>query len=202
MCGRYTVGTGQNDSRVSKIIDEASASLPPGLRLTAREGGDVYPTDLTPAIVGSGGEPRTVAMRWGFKTESGLVINARAETALDRPLFRESAMERRCLLPALGFYEWNAHKERFLLRRSGGGILYLAGLYRAGKDGLPEYVILTREANEEARVVHARMPLIISSVGDWLFDRAAAQTILASGGDAHLEIERQSPEQLSMFDET
>jgi len=175
--------------------------MPPGLRLTVRGDGDVYPTDVTPVIVGRGGEPCAVAMRWGFRTERGLVINARAETALDRPLFRESAVERRCLLPATGFYEWNAHKERFLLRRSGGGLFYLAGLYRAGEDGLPEYVILTREANEEARVIHARMPLMISSVGDWLFDRAAAEGILKSGGDARLAIERQSPEQLSMFDE-
>lgn len=42
---------------------------------------------------------------------------------------------------------------------------------------------------------------MISSVGDWLFDRAAAEAILTSGGDARLVVERQSPEQLSMFDE-
>lgn len=149
MCGRYTIGTEQKGSRILKILAEADASLPPGLCLTAREGGDIYPTDLTSAIVGSGGEPRAVGMRWGFKTERGLVINARAETALERPLFRESALERRCLLPALGFYEWNAHKERFLLRRPDGGLLYLAGLYREGEDGIPAYVILTRRQTKK-----------------------------------------------------
>jgi putative SOS response-associated peptidase YedK len=200
MCGRYALGADFAAGELREIIEAAAAAPTPGLRLTMRADGDVYPTDVTYALLGRGGESRAVAMRWGFRTARGLVINARAETAFEKLLFRESARERRCLLPALGYYEWNARKERFFFRRPGGGLLYLAGLYRTGADGQPEYVILTREADDEARAVHARMPVIISSPADWLFDRAAAQEILASGGAARLEIERQSPEQLSMFD--
>jgi putative SOS response-associated peptidase YedK len=201
MCGKYRLGTADRNGRLQEIFEEADASLPTGLHLKAGREGDVCPTDLVPGIVARAGETHSVGMRWGFRTEGGLVINARAETALERPLFRESASERRCLLPATGYYEWNAHKERFLFRRSGGGILYLAGLHRAGEKGVSEFVILTREASGEARGIHARMPLIVSSIEEWLLDRAAAQQILATGGDANLEIVRQSPEQLSLFDD-
>ncbi len=201
MCGKYTLNSADRDRNLQEMFEEADASLPTELHLKMNREGDVCPTDLVPAIVARGGEARNAGMRWGFRTERGLVINARAETALERPLFRESASERRCLLPATGYYEWNARKERFLFRRSGGGILYLAGLYRAGEDGVPEFVILTREASGEAHEIHARMPLIVSSVEEWLLDRAAAQQILVAGGDANLEIVRQSPEQLSLFDD-
>jgi putative SOS response-associated peptidase YedK len=200
MCGRYTIGTEGESIRVQEIIEAAGASMAPGLSLTMREGGDVYPTDVAPVIVGIGGESRAVGMRWGFRTERGLVINARAETALERPMFRECALNGRCLLPAAGYYEWNARKERFLFRRSDRGILYLAGLYRTGADGMKEYVILTREARDEARTIHARAPLIVSSAKDWLFNRSAAERILMSDSDPRLVFERQSPEQLSMFE--
>ncbi len=201
MCGRYTIGTDDENARMREMIEAANAALAPGMSITMRADGEVFPTDIMPALMGSGGEVRTVGMRWGFRTEQGLVINARAETALERPMFRACAQERRCLLPALGYYEWNARKERFLFRRADWGVVCLAGLYRMGEDGSYEYVVLTREADGEARAIHARMPLIVSSVGDWLFDRSAAERILSSGGETQLEIERMSPEQLSMFDE-
>lgn len=201
MCGKYTLDLADRNRDLQEFLEEADASLPTGPRVKMSREGDVCPTDLVPGIVAHGGQSHAVGMRWGFRTERGLVINARAETALERPLFRESASERRCLLPATGYYEWNARKERFLFRRPGGDILYLAGLYRAGEDGVPEFVILTREASGEAREIHARMPLIVSSVEEWLLDRTAAQRILAAGGDADLEILRQSPEQLSLFDD-
>lgn len=201
MCGRYNIKTEHEIDRFQEMIERANASLPSGLRLTRREEGDVYPTDITPAIVERDGEIITVAMRWGFKTSRGLVINARAETAFEKPLFRDSAHMSRCLLPATGYYEWNAHKERFLFRRPDCGVLYLAGLFRLCDDGVPEYVILTREASEEAGAIHARMPLIASLIGDWLSDRVAAAQLIKTGGDTRLEIERQSPQQLSMFDD-
>ncbi len=201
MCGRYTIGDENVSENLQKIIESAQNESKGGADLTLRAGGDVYPTDVVPAICGAGGNPHAVKMRWGFRTERGLVINARAETALEWLLFRESAQERRCLLPSTGYYEWNGNKERFLFHRPDRSVLYMAGLYRIGADGMDEFVILTREADEKARVIHARMPLIVSSVYDWLFDRRAAEQILGADGQVHLEIERQSPQQLSLFDE-
>jgi putative SOS response-associated peptidase YedK len=199
MCGRYTTGTEIENIRFREIMEEANAAMKPGLRLADRPGGDVYPTDIAPAVIGAGEARRAVGMRWGFRSARGLVINARAETALEKPMFRESALERRCLLPAAGYYEWNARKERFLFRYPNREILYLAGLYRPGEDEVFEFAILTRDAYKEAREVHARMPLIIRDTNSWLFQKHAVPALLASGGDLALEITRQSPEQLTMF---
>jgi hypothetical protein len=71
---------------------------------------------------------------WGFpnfRSKSGVIINARAETALDKKTFRESLLSRRCVIPSTGFFEWTktGAKKKYLFRETGKSLLYMAGIY-------------------------------------------------------------------------
>lgn len=95
------------------------------------------------------------------------MINARSETAAEKPMFRKSLLERRCLIPASGYYEWRRtqsggkSKEKYALYRTGQPI-YMAGLWRMEQgEKLPVFVILTREAGPGIADIHDRMPVIL-----------------------------------------
>jgi putative SOS response-associated peptidase YedK len=112
-------------------------------------------------------------MRWGIVPawkhgSSQFLINARAETAADKPTFRKLLQKRRCLIPAIGFYEWKktgSSKQPFLFRLRDGGLFAFAGLWQTGRDrdGKEEEacLILTTEPNELVRPAHDRMPVIL-----------------------------------------
>ena len=109
------------------------------------------------------------------------MINARAESVLEKPLFRQGVESRRIILPASGFYEWNAWKEKNIFRNRAGRILYMAGICDLFSEG-ERFVIVTTGANESMRPVHERMPLILEpdQAEDWLYDSAATEDILHS----------------------
>lgn len=97
------------------------------------------------------------------------LFNARSETAGEKPSFRNALKRRRCLIPASGFYEWQASKEGgkqpFWIRRKDGGLLALAGLWETwqGPNGeeLDTCAILTTDPNEVMAPIHDRMPVIL-----------------------------------------
>lgn len=125
----------------------------------AAKRGEIFPSD--PAAVLTAAGPRV--MRWGFSRPSGaaLVVNARSETADEKPMFRAAL---RCLVPAAHYFEW-AHRGADRIKYRIGaesGPLYMAGLYRA-EDGTPSFVVLTRAADARIAFIHGRMPLILSS---------------------------------------
>ena len=125
---------------------------------------------------------RTEPLLWGFPgfDKGKLLINARAESVKDRPTFADSFAERRCVLPAAGFYEWDRKKEKVIFTVTESKILYLAGIYRPyGEEN--RFVILTREANASMAPVHDRMPLILSrgEVEPWVRGVNEADDILA-----------------------
>jgi putative SOS response-associated peptidase YedK len=112
-------------------------------------------------------------MKWGFSTSDGkLIINARSETAEEKPMFKSAMANRRCLIPASGYFEWKKdgkHKTKYAFHRS-DGMLYLAGCYREEKDSpLPTFVILTRNAVGDIIDIHDRMPVIVpkDKIDDW-----------------------------------
>lgn len=142
--------------------------------------GDVHPSEWAEIICMNQESVSIRTMRWGFPgKESGLIINARAETVLERPLFRESVRYRRCIVPAGQYYEWNHRKEKAVFERSDTPVFYMAGLYNLYQ-GEERFVVITTEANESVRVVHDRMPLILEAyeVELWLRDESAAQKLL------------------------
>ncbi len=96
------------------------------------------------------------------------MINARAETVWNKPAFRGAFRQRRCLVPADGFYEWRGEggrRQPFHLALEGGGLFAIAGLWEvwspAGPEPIESCTLLTTEANPAVRPLHDRMPLIL-----------------------------------------
>ena len=141
--------------------------------LITEPGRDVYPSDASTVICRNNNDLTAADMRWGFSNpyKKGLIINARAETARDKNLFRDSIMNRRCIVPASGFYEWDPYKARFRFTLPDGELVLMAGFYHL-EQSVPRYTILTTDANESMRPVHDRMPLMISKneIRPWLLD--------------------------------
>lgn len=115
-------------------------------------------------------------MRWGYSGYKNQIINARSETAAEKPMFRKSLLERRCLIPASGYYEWkrtesgSKSKQKYALYCPSRPI-YMAGLWRQEQgEALPVFVILTREAAPAIANIHDRMPVILpdGTRQDWL----------------------------------
>ncbi|PMQ01035.1 MAG: hypothetical protein CBR30_08055 [Dictyoglomus sp. NZ13-RE01] len=96
------------------------------------------------------------------------MINARAETLLERPAFRDSLLKRRCLIPANGFYEWKKVgniKVPYLIHLKNFELFAFAGLYDVWKDErgnlIRTFTIITVSANSFVRDIHERMPVIL-----------------------------------------
>lgn len=116
-----------------------------------------------------------------------LMINARRETIRTRPAFRESFLERRCLVVADGFYEWLADaggKRPFWFHLASGRPFGLAGIWDRweGPDGpIESCAIVTTEASEDLAPVHDRMPAVLSveAARRWLAPRAGPSELNA-----------------------
>ncbi len=163
MCGRYTLTTPDP----AAIRDR----FPVGEAVEVHQRFNVAPGDDVLAVTTDrAGEPRGELLRWGLvpswsKTgaqgSDGLkMINARLETARERPAFRRSFERFRCLIVADGFYEW---------RRSGTGPKQPFHITRDG-GGLFSCTILTTAANAAIASLHDRMPVILDPEHerDWL----------------------------------
>lgn len=114
--------------------------------------GDIHPGDMGFVIMKG---HQGMVKEWGYLLNKKRIFNARIETVLDKKLFKEDALKRRCIIPVNGFYEWD--KERTKYRFFNGGILYLAGIYHEN-----QFTILTKAAEEVMKDIHARMPVIIA----------------------------------------
>ncbi|GAA4907278.1 SOS response-associated peptidase [Tessaracoccus lubricantis] len=188
MCGRYAATANPSELveefEISFIDDEMAEVATPRF--------NIAPTDVVPAVVEreKDGEVtrKLVPLTWGLvpswsKSASGgaRLINARMETVTKKPSFRRAAAARRCLLPALGYYEWREEelagakkpvKQPYFLTPP-SGLMVMAGLYEfwKGPDGwLSTTTIITTEATDEYGWVHDRMPMVVprDSWDDWL----------------------------------
>ena len=178
MCGRYYIEPDERLERLHELFAEAQ-------RKADREGiamktGEIFPSDVAPIIAnGKDQTPKAFPMRWGLPRlgGSGLVINARSETAATRPMFRESARLRRCLVPATNYFEWehkDGEKVKYAIRPSGSELFYMGGFYIVPPDAnLALFVILTRTPVESIAFIHDRMPVIVpqGKINDWLSPR-------------------------------
>lgn len=171
MCGRYYIDA--EDQAFQTLIAEIAAG-PDGVRMLDMKLGEIFPTNTVPALVAEGGR----LMRWGFSRYNGggAVINARSETAMVKPMFAKSMQERRCLLPASRYFEWQrtpggVKKQKYAIALPGGKPFYLAGVYRQEKQfPVSVFAILTREAAPELAYLHERMPVALpySARDAWL----------------------------------
>ncbi|MGN0775110.1 MAG: SOS response-associated peptidase [Candidatus Ventricola sp.] len=180
MCGRYLI----DDSLVGfealvKELNRGDASAVPF------QTGEIRPTDVAPVIANSRARrQRPFLMRWGFGgRDRRPVINARSETALEKPMFHDALLERRCLVPASRYIEWQAQGKRRIRHviQSDEPVLYMAGLYRFEPgEPLAAFTILTREADGSIAHIHDRMPVLLPEAwaGEWLSQTADAQHLL------------------------
>ncbi len=159
---------------------------------------NVAPTQPIPVVIVENGARHFRLMRWGLlpawvkdPRKFTLLINARAETVQDKPAFKNALKRRRCLIPADGYYEWQAadgRKRPFFIARRDGQPFGLAGLAETwtGPNGeeLDTVAIVTAAASRDLAVLHHRVPVTIgpADFARWLdcavFDADAAMELL------------------------
>lgn len=170
MCGRFTL---RSDPRqIAEAFDLDPASLP---ELPARY--NIAPTQQVAVVRRSDGTgPRELAAaRWGLvprwvddPSDWPTLINARSETAAEKPAFREAFRRRRCLVPASNFYEWTGRRGQRIphcIRVDDRELFAMAGLWETWSDDGDEVrsaTILTTEANDVVDDLHDRMPVILA----------------------------------------
>lgn len=141
---------------------------------------NVCPTNQVHVITSNSGTRHLRPMRWGFlphwyKTTNGgpLLINARAETIAEKPAFSAACRERRCLIPATGFYEWtkdaDGNRLPWYIHADDAQPIVFAGIWQTWDKGevpLVTCAIVTTAANKAMSEIHHRMPVILAQK-DW-----------------------------------
>jgi putative SOS response-associated peptidase YedK len=175
MCGRYTLTSPEDLAARFGLGALTETHLEPRF--------NVAPSQGVPVIVAGAGRPGLTMMRWGFQPawmrtdgQRSPPINARGESLLERPTFRGSVANSRCLIPADGFYEWQAvpgrkTKQPIYIRLTGGHLFAFAGLYVRGPGDVGDTcVIVTTAANAVLSSIHERMPVVLDREAEqgWL----------------------------------
>lgn len=172
MCGRMTM-THPNDAMAQLFQAAPSNDLPQPPNY------NICPTNAVGVVTAGEGGRALRPMRWGFiphwykKPNGGpLLINARAETIAEKPAFRAAVRERRCLIPATGFYEWtkgadDARLPWYFSRRDGGPLVF-AGIWQMWGRDEPQATcaIVTTGASDWMSETHHREPVIVAPE-DW-----------------------------------
>lgn len=187
MCGRYTLTSSPEALRALFRYAE-QPNFPPRYNMA--------PTQPIPVVCFINGQRKFALMRWGLLPSwvkdpkaFSLIVNARGEGVIDKPAFRAAMKRRRCLVPADGFYEWQAagaRKQPYFIHAKSGEPLAFAGLWETwtGPNGeeLDTVAIVTTGANRTVRPLHDRMPVIVpkDAFDLWLdADRVDARTAAA-----------------------
>ena len=169
MCGRYRL------SRRKQLIEEHFDTSPWDDDWSPRY--NIAPTQPVPVIRQHPKEPvrQISTMRWGLiphwaknASEAASTINARSETAVTKPVFRDPMKFRRCMIPADAFYEWKrtgTSKQPFCFEVNDGELFAFAGLWDGWKNAEGQWIktcsILTTTPNAVTSTVHDRMPVIL-----------------------------------------
>lgn len=179
MCGRYVIEDYQE-------LSERLVQVPIRYDFDLNPNWNAAPTQTLPVVVEEDDVWVVRGMHWGLIprwTKPGqrpkvMPINARSETAAEKPMFKGLMKRRRCIVPANGFYEWQAvggAKQPYFIHPRDHDLFLFAGLWdeaNAGPDGEPiqSFTILTTGANEAMASLHDRMPVVVPDdvVPDWL----------------------------------
>ena len=168
MCGRYELS-----SHPTAIALAFGLAHPPELRPRY----NIAPTQQVPIVrVDQAGRRELVQLRWGLiprwakdPSIGARMFNARAETVAEKPAFRVAYAKHRCLVPASGFYEWQASsagKQPMHIGLPDGRPFGMAGLYERwrspGDEVVDSCTIITTRASDALRPIHDRMPVIVA----------------------------------------
>lgn len=179
MCGRYYIAEDDAAEELRQIIEAVNRRS-----TNVKTGGEIRPSDTVPVLANSPSlQPGAYAMHWGYTLSDGkLLFNARSETVAEKAMFKDGMSQRRCLIPATCYFEWEHRgkdKIKYAIAPEGSRMIYLAGIYR--KEGnRAACAILTREPAESIAFIHNRMPVILpaEAVSDWLNIRYDAVDVL------------------------
>lgn len=187
MCGRYLFKL-QEDAELDRWRDQL------GLDAAAVAWHEVRPAQQTLVF---DGDHRPRIMRWGLPKwdQKGLIINARSESVAQSPFFKAHLNQRRVVVRADGFFEWDRDQQKYLVSLADAEPLYLAALY----DEANHFAILTTQAHGAFRQIHDRVPLILTSAQrqSYLHEGLTALSSL-EGSQARLSWHNQSP-QIRLF---
>ncbi|WP_298721124.1 SOS response-associated peptidase [uncultured Ferrovibrio sp.] len=183
MCGRYSLTQPlDNLAQFFELYGQQQSNLPPRWNIAPTQQSAVIRQD-------AGGHRALVMLRWGFAGPNNApLINARSETVTTKPTFAEAFRQRRCLVPADSFYEWQAiegHKAKqpWRIGLKGGGLFAFAGLWQseAAFGNAECFTILTTSANDYLRLLHDRMPVILppEAFAAWLNPETPANDLIA-----------------------
>ncbi|MGG7643773.1 SOS response-associated peptidase [Rhodovulum sp. YNF3179] len=173
MCGRFAITL--PDDAMARLFDAV-----PGNDLPAVPRYNVCPTNDIATVTSADGQRRLRPMRWGFlphwyksPTDGPLLINARAESLAEKPAFRAACRERRCLVPATGFYEWtkdaDGNRLPWYIHRPDDAPFAFAGIWQDWERGEARFTtcaIVTTQANAALSSIHHRVPVVIAAE-DW-----------------------------------
>src|SRR4029079_19166811 len=156
---------------------------------------NVAPTQPIPIVRLHEGQRQFALVRWGLippwvkdPKAFSLILQARSDSVVDKPSFRNAMKRRRCLIPADGFYEWNEAsnpRQPYVVRPKAGGPIAFAGLWETwmGPNGeeMETAAVITTEANKTLHPIHHRMPVVIppDAFDFWLDPRVDALTAAA-----------------------
>ena len=193
MCGRYA-----NSRRPEELVSYFQLGAPPSEVLAPSY--NIAPTTAVYVVLQGPAQRELRVVRWGLvpswakdTTGAARYINARAETVATTPAFRSAYRRRRCLVPADGYYEWQAdagRKQPYFLSALGGAPLAMAGLYEVWTppegQGQPLWTctVVTTAAADEHAAIHHRTPLLVPPEhwASWLDPEQAAPTELLVPG--------------------
>jgi len=188
MCGRFSLDATWDELRAWYDLLGPAANLEPRY--------NIAPTQTTAVLTLHADGMQLAAMRWGLipswvrdRDKLPVLINARAETAAEKPSFRGALQTRRCLVPASGYYEWKksgAGSIPYYISLKDGGPMMFAGLWETwqppGENQNPaifSFAVLTTAASEAVANIHHRMPVIV--------DRDQGREWLSPGGEELLQ---------------
>lgn len=174
-----------------KLADDMIRQLGKPLTMS----GEMRPTDIVAVLApNKEGKIAVFPMLWGFSHEATAapIVNCRIETADKKEMWKDSWFRRRCVIPCSWYLEWEHFKspdgkrskvgDKYLIQPKESHTTMLAGLYRIEeRNGLqvPVFSVLTRDAIDELRGIHDRMPVILrrEDVENWIKPNGKPQEI-------------------------
>ena len=172
MCGRYSL-----DTDIDSLIERYKAIM---MNQNFMPKPEIFPTIMVP-VVRKMDNTQISLLKWGFMPPyaKSPLINGRSETIDVKPTFKDSFINRRCIIPATSFFEWEKVDDKKIKREikiKEEEIFSIAGLYNSfyDKDGIKyeAFTILTTSSNDSMKHIHQRMPVIIpKSVEEFWIDK-------------------------------
>jgi putative SOS response-associated peptidase YedK len=188
MCGRFALNTTENELRAQFLVKNS---------FVFKAKYNISPGQIIPAFVlNKLAQPELVFMQWGFvptwkkEPNSKGYINARLETVLEKPTFKQAFLKSRCLIPATGYYEWQVIHQRkhpFFIYLKNQPLFAMAGIWAPPSESglLPTCAMLTEATEEESEMakIHERMPVIVPPAGYavWLNTQIKKEAAILEG---------------------